>query len=446
MDSWPVVLTGKFNSEEGRGIMRRGSYIKWLRVSLTVVAAVVGLTTFSSAQTKEVVIGVLYPMTGPVAQVGIDSVNALKVALDIINNDVNINVPLGKGAGLPNLGGAKVRIVVVDHQGKPDIGLAEAERLITQEKVHALFGAYFSSVTNTASQVAERMGIPFVNAESSSPALTERGFKWFFRTGPHDGHFSLAMFDFMRDFEKKRGVKFKSVAILNEDTQFGADSAKVQEELAKKYGYEVVAKIPFRTGTTSLDAEIGRLKTANADVLLPSIYTSDAILLTRTARNLDYNPKAIIAQNAGYTDPRFVADMGKEAEGAITRAPFALDLAVNKPLIPVVNDMFKKLGGRDISDVPSRAFTGFLTLADAINRAGSTDPAAIQKALRETNIPPDQLIMMPWTGVKFDEKGQNAGVRAILQQLQGGSYYTVYPFELATKDVIYPIPAWSQRK
>jgi branched-chain amino acid transport system substrate-binding protein len=405
------------------------------------------LVSAPSAQTKEVVIGVLYPMTGPVAQIGIDSVNALKVALDIINNDVNINVPLGKGVGLPNLSGARVRIVVVDHQGKPDIGLAEAERLITQEKVHALFGAYFSSVTNTASQVAERMGIPFVNAESSSPALTERGFKWFFRTGPHDGHFSLAMFDFMRDFEKKRGVKFKSVAILNEDTQFGADSAKVQEELAKKYGYEVVAKIPFRTGTTSLDAEIGRLKTANADVVLPSLYTSDAILLTRTARNLDYNPKAIIAQNAGYTDPRFVTEMGKEAEGAITRAPFAMDLAAKKPLIPVINDMFKKLsGGRDMSDVPARVLTGFLTLADAINRAGSTDPGAIQKALRETNIPADQLIMMPWTGVKFDEKGQNNGVRAILQQLQGGSYHTIYPFELATKEPMYPIPAWAQRK
>lgn len=427
--------------------MSRRMVLRWLQVSLIAAAAVLTLVSAPSAQTKEVVIGVLYPMTGPVAQIGIDSVNALKVALDIINNDVNINVPLGKGVGLPNLSGARVRIVVVDHQGKPDIGLAEAERLITQEKVHALFGAYFSSVTNTASQVAERMGIPFVNAESSSPALTERGFKWFFRTGPHDGHFSLAMFDFMRDFEKKRGVKFKSVAILNEDTQFGADSAKVQEELAKKYGYEVVAKIPFRTGTTSLDAEIGRLKTANADVVLPSLYTSDAILLTRTARNLDYNPKAIIAQNAGYTDPRFVTEMGKEAEGAITRAPFAMDLAAKKPLIPVINDMFKKLsGGRDMSDVPARVLTGFLTLADAINRAGSTDPGAIQKALRETNIPADQLIMMPWTGVKFDEKGQNNGVRAILQQLQGGSYHTIYPFELATKEPMYPIPAWSQRK
>jgi len=83
----------------------------------------------------------------------------------------------------------------------------------------------------------------------------------------------------------------------------------------------------------------------------------------------------------------------------------------------VVNDMFKKLsGGRDMADVSARAFTGFLTLVDAINRAGSTEPAAIQKALKETNLPADQLLM-PWAGVKFDDKGQNIGVRAILQQL-----------------------------
>ncbi len=425
--------------------MGRRIFLRWVQISLMTAAAVLTLVSAPSAQTKEVVIGVLYPMTGSVAQVGIDSVNAVKVALDIINNDMNINVPLGKGVGLPRLGGAKVRIVVVDHQGKPDLGLAEAERLITQEKIHALFGAYHSAVTIPASQVAERMGIPMLNADSSSPALTERGFKWFFRTSPHDVHFSMAMFDFMRDFEKKRGVKFKTVALLYEDTAFGSDSAKAQEELAKRYGYEVAAKIAFRRDATSLDSEVGRLKAANADILMPSLYTSDAILLTRTARNLDYNPKMLIAQNAGYTDSKFEIEMGKEAEGAITRSPFAMDLAAKKPLITVINEMFKKLGGRDITDVPARAFTGFLTLADAINRAGSTDPGAIQKALRETNIPADQLIM-PWTGVKFDEKGQNTGVRAILQQLQGGSYHTIYPFELATKEPIYPIPAWSQRK
>ncbi len=419
---------------------------KWLGMTCLTVAAVLALAGSPAAQTKEVVIGALYAMTGPTAQIGIDAVNAVKVVQEIVNTQhPPINVPLGKGGGLPNLGGAKIRIVVADHQGKPDLGLSEAERLITQDKVNALFGAYFSSVTNTASQVAERMGVPFLNADSSSPALTERGFKWFFRTTPHDGDFSRVMFEFMRDFEKKGGVKFKSVAILNEDTQFGSDSAKVQEELAKKFGYEVAARVPFRTGTTSLDAEVGRLKAANADVLLPSLYTSDAILLTRTMRNLDYNPKLIIAQDAGYTDPKFVSEMGRDAVGAITRAPFSLDLMARKPLIPVINDMFKKLGGRDLSDVSARAFTGFLTLVDAINRAGSTEPAAIQKALQQTDIPPDQLIM-PWTGVKFDQKGQNIDARAILQQMQAGAYVTVYPFELATKDVIYPIPSWSQRK
>ncbi|MGH7433754.1 MAG: ABC transporter substrate-binding protein, partial [Candidatus Methylomirabilales bacterium] len=289
--------------------------------ALVVLVALV-VPGLAAAQAQEVVIGVLYPMTGPVAQIGIDARNAINVALDIINNRHDLKLPLAAEAGLPRLGGAKVRVVVVDHQGKPDIGQAEAERLITQEKVHALFGAYFSSVTNTASQVAERMGIPFLNAESSSPALTERGFQWFFRTSPHDGHFSLVMFDFLKDLEQRKKLKFKTVAILNENTQFGSDSAKVQEEFAKKYGYEVVARLPFKTGSPSLDAEIGRLKAANPDILLPSLYTSDAMLFTRAAKNLDYNPRLIVAQDAGYTDPKFVAEMGKEAEGAITRAPF----------------------------------------------------------------------------------------------------------------------------
>ncbi len=391
----------------------------------------------------EVVVGVLYQLTGNAAQVGLDSVAAVKTAVEIVNNGVpGLALPLAKGGGLPGLGGAKVRVVVADHQGKPATGQAEAERMITQEKVHALFGAYFSSVTATASQVAERMGVPFLNAESSSPGLTARGFRWFFRTSPHDGHFSQVMFDFLRDLEKKRAVKFRSVAILHEDTLFGSDSAKVQEELARKAGYEVVAKIAYRAQTTSLDAEVQKLKVASADVLLPSSYTSDAVLFVKTAKNLDYYVKLLVAQDAGWTDPSFVRLVGKDAEGQISRAPFALDLAKAKPLVTPVNELFRKqAGGRDLSDVSARAFTGFMVLLDAINRAGSTKPEAIWKALRETNLPPEQLIM-PWSGVRFDDTGQNVGVRAILQQLQGGEYHTVYPWEVATAEVAYPLPRW----
>jgi len=408
----------------------------------TLVALPLGRVT---AAQDEVVIGVIYPLSGPVAQAGIDAVAALNTAVEIINNESNLNVPLARGKGLPNLGGAKIRIVVADHQGKPDIGQGEAERMITQEGVHAMYGAYYSSVTAAGSQVAERNQIPWVNGESTSPKLTTRGFKWFFRTTPHDGEFTQLMFEFMNEFKKKLGKELKTVSIFHEDTLWGTDSGSVQKKMAKENGYKVLQKIAYRAKTTSLTPSVQILKAADADVFLPSSYTSDAMLFMRTAKELDFNPKLLVAQNAGYTDPTFVSTLGNDAEGVITRSPFNTDLAKTIPLINEVNAAFKKHSdGRDLSDVPVRAFTGFMVLADAINRAGSTDPEKIRKALTETNMPSDQLIV-PWKGIKFGPDGQNQLVRGILMQVQNGKYCTVYPFDLASCELVYPMPTWAEK-
>jgi len=399
----------------------------------------------ANASNHEIVIGVLYPLTGPVAQVGIDAVAAVRTAVQIVNEDVDLNVPMGPGVGLTNLGGAKVRIIVVDHGGKPDIGQAEAERLITREGVHALFGAYYSSVTKTASQVAERYQIPFLNAESTSAGLTDRGFKWFFRTPPHDGEFTATMYEFMADFKSMKGAELKTVGILHEDSVWGSGSGKAQRDMAASGGYDVVVDIAYDKTTTSLTAEVQRLKAAAPDVLLPSSYTGDAMLFMNTAKELDYNPKLLIAQNAGYTDPTFISTLGADAEGSITRSPFNNDLAGTIPLIDAVNARFLEHSkGRDLSDVPVRAFTGFLTLIDAINRAGSTDPEAIRVALTETDIPPEKLIV-PWRGIKFGADGHNELVRGILMQVQNGKYCTIYPFELASCEVVYPMPTWAEK-
>src|SRR6266481_4076866 len=163
-------------------------------VLLTVVAV---LPALAVAQPKEVVIGVLYPFTGPNAQPGVDNKPVIEIGTDVANGVVELPFPFyQKLKGMPGLKGAKVRLVFADHQGKPELGQSEAERLITQEKVHAIIGCWHSGVTATASQVAERYGIPFLNAESSSPGLTRRGLKWFFRTSPHDEHFTQGMFEF----------------------------------------------------------------------------------------------------------------------------------------------------------------------------------------------------------------------------------------------------------
>lgn len=411
---------------------------------LSVAAALLMCASGAQAQ-QEVKIGALYPLSGPVAQVGLDAVAALKTVVEIVNEGADLPLPLAKGKGLSGLGGAKVTLVVADHQGKPEVGLSETERLITQEKVTALIGAYFSSVTAAASQAAERAGVPFLNGSSTSVTLTERGFKFFFRTTPTDEDFSKLMFDFMKDLAAKKGTKIESVSIFHEDTAFGSDSAKVQEGLAAKAGIKVLEKITYKAQTTSLSSEVQRLKAAGADVLLPSSYTSDTFLLLRTSKELDYNPKLIVAQNAGFTDPTFISTMGKDAEGAITRSPFNSDLVNRIPLIAKVNEIFKKhSNGRDLSDVPAREITGMMTLLDAINRAGSTDPEKIRVALVATNIPPDQLIV-PYRGVKFNDKGQNDLVRPILMQVQKGKYCTVYPFELASCEVLYPAPTWAEK-
>ena len=405
-----------------------------------------GLTAWSAS--ADVVIGVIYPMSGPNAQAGVDNKPVLELARDIANGEVDVPFPFyQKLKGMPGLKGAKVRLVFVDHQGKTDLGQAEAERLITQEKVQALVGSWHSSVTGTASQVAERFGVPFLNPESSSPSLTRRGFKWFFRTSPHDEHFTQVMFDFFRDFQKKRGITLKTLGVTYEDTQFGTDSGKVMKELAKKGSYEVVVDLQYRARATSLTAEVQRLKAANPDVWMPTSYQTDAILFVKSAKELDYNPKMIMTQNAGHISPDFIQAVGKEAEGTMTRAPFSTDLIDKRPVAKVVNEHYRKRspGGKDLYDFPARAFTGMMTLLDAINRAGSTDPEAIRKALVATNIPGDQLIMT-WENVRFDETGQNTGVRGIILQLQGGRYHTVYPFDVATKEVVYPIPKWSERK
>ncbi|MEK7364066.1 MAG: ABC transporter substrate-binding protein, partial [candidate division NC10 bacterium] len=330
-----------------------------------------------SAQPKEVVIGVIYPMSGPAAQAGVDNKAVFELAADIANGAVDIPYPFYQRLkGMPGLKGAKVRLIFTDHQGKPDLGQAEAERLISQEKVVALVGSWHSAVTATASQVAERSGTPFMNPESSSPPLTRRGFKWFFRTSPHDEHFTQVMFDFFRDFQKKKGITLKTLGVTYEDTQFGADSGKVMKDLAKKYGYEVVVDLQYRARSTSLVSETQRLKAANPDVWMPTSYQTDAILFVKHFKELDYNPKMIMTQNAGHISPDFIQAVGKDAEGTMTRAPFSTDLIVKRPIAQAVNEQYKKRspGGKDLYDFPARAFTGMMTLLDAINRAGSTDP------------------------------------------------------------------------
>ncbi|MBY0296079.1 MAG: ABC transporter substrate-binding protein [Methylobacterium sp.] len=387
----------------------------------------------------EVVVGVLYAMSGASAQVGVDARHAIETALDIVNADHALDLPLAKGTGLPGLGGAKVRLVFADHQADPQKGRAEAERLITQDKVAALVGCYQSAVSNTVSATAERYGVPFVCADSSSPSLHRRNLKFFFRPAAHDEMFSAAMFDFL-DAQRAKGQTIGSVALFFEDTIYGVDSANVQRKLAGERGYKVVADIKYKTNSPSLTAEVQQLKTANADVLLPTSYTTDAILLTKTMAELGYKPKSMLAQAAGFAEKVTYDTVGDKLQGLISRGSFSLDLAAKRPSVGAVNALYKARAARDLNDNSSRQFMALLVLADAVNRAGSTDGQKIRAALSATDIPGAQTIM-PWKRVAFGPDGQNTEADPVLLQWVGDKFVTVFPDAAAVAPALWPMKA-----
>ena len=389
------------------------------------------------AQTSEVVIGATYPLSGAGAQVGVDAQRAFETAVDIINNDQDFDLPLAKGLGLPGLGGAKIRLVYADTQGDPQKGRAEAERLITQEKVCAILGSYQSAVAVTISQICERYQTPFLSADNSSPSLHRRGLKYYFRASPHDEMFSAGMFDFL-DAMKKKGAKAETLALFHEDTIFGTDSANAQTKLATERGYKIVADIKYRANSPSLSAEVQQLKAANADVLLPSSYTTDGILLVKTMAELGYKPNAIVAQDAGFSEKALYDAVGDKLEGVISRGTFSLDLAQKRPMVGKVNDMFKAKSGKDLNDLTSRQFMGLIVLADAISRAKSAEGEKIRDALAATDIPGDKTIM-PWKRIKFDEMGQNNDADPVLLQYVGGKFVTIFPSQAAVADAIWPM-------
>lgn len=406
-------------------------------VLLGATAAVALGPIAARAQTSEVVIGVLYPLSGASAQIGVDAQKAYEAALEVINNKYDFDLPLARDTGLTGLGGAKIRLVYADHQGDPQKGRAEAERLITQEKVCAIVGTYQSAVAVTVSQTCERYQIPFVSADNSSPSLHVRGLKYFFRAAPHDEMFSKAMFDFYEAL-KKKGTKIETLALFHEDTIFGTDSANAQIKLANALGYKIVADIKYRANSPSLSAEVQQLKVANADVLMPSSYTTDGILLVKTMAELGYKPKAIVAQAAGFSEKALYDAVGDKLEGVITRGSFSLDLAAKRPMVGKINALFKEKSGKDLNDNTSREFMALIVLADAINRAKSTDGEKIRAALAATDIPGEQTVM-PWKRVKFDEMGQNNDADPVLLQYIGGKFVTISPTQAAVAEAVWPM-------
>src|SRR5262245_10757290 len=407
-------------------------------LAAVVIAALSALGAGAPAMAADALkIGILFPLTGNAAAAGQASKAAVEVAADIVNNahpELG-DLPLANTAGLPNAGGAKLELTFVDHQGTPAVAQQLATRLITQDKVHVLLGAYQSSCSFTATAVAERYGIPFMVGDSAALNITGRGFKWIFRATPIASDYARTYMRFFDDM-KKQGKHINSIAVVNENTDYGTSVADAIEQEAKKANIAVAIRIPYSASSTDVSAQVLQLKDKNPDVVIFISYTADSILYMKTMKNLDYKPPMVIGDDTGFSDPSFIPAVADVAQGAMNRS--AWDIGEPGSTTDKINAMYKAKTGRDLDDTSARNMQGFLALADALNRAGSTDPEKIRAALSATDLKPDQL-MMGYQGVKFDQTGQNILAATYLIQLKDKKYELVWPDKAARAKLEWPM-------
>jgi branched-chain amino acid transport system substrate-binding protein len=402
---------------------------------------------------KEILIGSVFPLTGPFGGVGEEELWADQTAVDVINNaHPDITIYFAATQGLPNLGGAKIRVVVRDDQGKGDLSRTAAVQLITSDKVAWLNGTGISGTTAVIQPVAEQYGIPYSCHECAAPSLTEKGFKTFFRICPSDTQKIGAAFTFLKEWPNHGGPGgLKTAAVLVCDNVYCQDGRKVALGDAQTAGFSVVADLTTKIGATSLASEVQRLQAANPDVLFVQEYTSDATLLQSAMKTSGWMPKAVVTSGGFWDDQNWLEEQKKTNGGVgwIGGDSTAVNLDRKNPNWVKVNAIYKKYSrGQDMGVTAEREFTGMLWTADVINRARSTDPQALLRAAAQTQTDPKNLII-GYKGIKLNSHGQNVLALGVASQIGwDNEKHLIWPWDLAAPagyKIIFPSPSWDER-
>ena len=415
-------------------------------MTLTVVALLVGMVACGAAYSEEKVIkiGTLFPLTGPVALAGQRCKAAVEAAVDVINNSYpDIPVPLAAQEGI--LGGYKIVLVHADHQGKPDVGKAEAERLYDQEGVFAIIGSYNSAVTKPASLVAERRKKIFMCGCSSSAELTKRGTRYFFRMAPTDETESIEFVSFVKWLNETKGTDYKTFGTIYENTEFGKHAAQEAEKAIEDAGFQYVVDVAFNPGATNLNSEVQMLKGKDPDVVFGACLGADYILWVKTMKQLSWLPKVSLNYCSGYQDPLIAKQLGSDGDYFMGTTGYSPELAELMPAVAPVEEIYKTKIDPPVpfdSDSIQEA-VAMLILAQAIEKVGSLDTEKIVDALYANEW--DSPLSLGGK-VAFAPGGQNIRAMSTITQLIGGQYLRVFPEEFANAEPVVPMPSWDQRK
>jgi branched-chain amino acid transport system substrate-binding protein len=351
-------------------------------------------------------IGALYPVTGSMAQIGVGCVAAAKLAVEMVNS----------AGGIKSLGGAKLNLITSDVQSDTTVTRTETDRLISGNKLSAIHGCFASALTLIASEVAERAKVPLLTGSSSDQL--NKGRRYTFTPFARASQFALAQLQ----MSKLVGDKPK-VAVIFENTAFGTSTSNGLRELAPGEGVEIVLFEPYSAGFTDASPLINKVKASGANALFSVSYLNDLILIVRTVKQVGLNI-AINGGSGGFVIPDFYKNVGKLAEGLQGVAHWNHDMDDDAQK---VNAEYKKRTGEFLFEYAGGLVAQTFMIADALERAASTDPQKVRDAIASLDVSSGYAAMCPGGKVKLGPDGKNIHAHPVGVQWQNGDLASVFP-------------------
>lgn len=397
------------------------------------LAAMLATATSAVLAQETVKIGAPQPMTGPDAPFGDKFKKAYSMAVEEINAKGGVN-------------GQKLEVLIEDHQAKNPLAATVAEKLITQNKVLVMTGGRASGQAIEIASIAQRLKTPYVVDHPSADAITAKGFDWVFRQNPTGSIYPEAFHKFVAEVA---GAMPKSVAVVYDNSLFGKTIGNATMAFMKSKNVPIVNDEAYPVNNLDFKPIMTKVKANNPDMLLMvAVSTTDAILMTRHAKEIGINARAFVGFGGGFGVADFAKQLGPLAENVFSSAAWA-----GNPNEPLTKEFYKNFEGKYNIHPHEHEIEGYsviYVIADALKRTKlSGNLEADREALRQALLKTDMTTAFGktkfgnWTGPLGDQyTNQNIYSRdhSVMAQWRNGVLLNVYPKNNAETGYVFPDP------
>jgi len=365
------------------------------------------------SRAAEVKIGFINSITGPEAPIGENLTNGVALALEDLKTK-----------------GIDVELIKEDDTSKPEKSMAAFEKLGTRDRVAGIVGPYTSQCANAVAKLAEKYKVPLLIPVASKEEITRQGLKWTFRLSATTDDYAAILIDLATSLGKP-----KTMAIINENTDFGTSGAKSAKAYAAKKGILVVAEEAYAKGAPDYRSTLTKIKSLQPDLVFMVSYVADAILLMRQSREIGLTPQAFLGAGAGFAQVQFAQ------ERVISNYVFSSTQwtgDVNWPGAREFFERYKTKFGKVPTYHAATAYASMMIMAETAAKTGN-DPEKIRTALKSGtwNGIMGEVSFRDYEGYTNQNKHQ-----MLVEQILDGRHQTVYPPQYVSQKPVYPFPGW----